>query len=54
MDLKVEGLDYSVLKEALHQAKAGRLHILDEINKTLQYPEQNEASYSKIFHYDDS
>jgi polyribonucleotide nucleotidyltransferase len=35
MDLKVEGLDYSVLKEALHQAKAGRLHILDEINKTL-------------------
>jgi polyribonucleotide nucleotidyltransferase len=38
MDLKVEGLDYSVLKEALHQAKAGRLHILDEINKTLSVP----------------
>lgn len=38
MDLKVEGLDYSVLKEALHQAKAGRLHILDEINKTLSAP----------------
>ena len=32
MDLKVEGLDYSFLKEALHQAKEGRLHILDEIN----------------------
>jgi polyribonucleotide nucleotidyltransferase len=38
MDLKVEGLDYSVLKEALHQAKEGRLHILDEINKTLATP----------------
>lgn len=38
MDLKVEGLDYSVLKEALLQAKAGRLHILDEIKKTLSAP----------------
>lgn len=38
MDLKVEGLDYSVLKEALHQAKEGRLHILDEINKTMSTP----------------
>lgn len=38
MDLKVEGLDYSVLKEALLQAKAGRLQILDEINKTLAAP----------------
>ena len=34
MDLKVEGLDYSVLKEALYQAKEGRLHILNEITKT--------------------
>jgi len=38
MDLKVEGLDYNVLKEALYQARAGRLHILDEINKTLSAP----------------
>ncbi|MEB2774243.1 polyribonucleotide nucleotidyltransferase [Algoriphagus sp. D3-2-R+10] len=38
MDLKVEGLDYSVLKEALLQAKDGRLHILDEITKTLAAP----------------
>ena len=35
MDLKVEGLDYNVLKEALYQAKDGRLHILNEISKTL-------------------
>jgi polyribonucleotide nucleotidyltransferase len=38
MDLKVEGLDYNVLKEALYQAKEGRLHILNEINKTLAEP----------------
>ncbi|AMQ57143.1 polyribonucleotide nucleotidyltransferase [Algoriphagus sanaruensis] len=38
MDLKVEGLDYSVLKEALYQAKEGRLHILNEITKTLATP----------------
>jgi len=38
MDLKVEGLDYSVLKEALYQARAGRLHIMDEIKKTLSAP----------------
>jgi len=38
MDLKVEGLDYNVLKEALYQAKEGRLHILEEISKTLAAP----------------
>lgn len=38
MDLKVEGLDYAVLKEALYQAKEGRLHILREITKTLDKP----------------
>ncbi|MCH6236359.1 polyribonucleotide nucleotidyltransferase [Cognataquiflexum rubidum] len=38
MDLKVEGLDYSVLKEALYQAKDGRLHIMNEIKKTISAP----------------
>ena len=35
MDLKVDGLTYEVLKEALLQAKEGRLHILNEMKKTL-------------------
>lgn len=35
MDLKVEGLTYELLKEALLQAKEGRLHILSEMKKTL-------------------
>jgi polyribonucleotide nucleotidyltransferase len=35
MDMKVDGLPYEVLAEALNQAKEGRHHILDEMNKTI-------------------
>jgi polyribonucleotide nucleotidyltransferase len=35
MDLKVDGLTYEVLEEALNQAKEGRLHILNEMKKTI-------------------
>jgi polyribonucleotide nucleotidyltransferase len=35
MDIKVDGLSYAILKEALEQAKKGRLHILEEIAKTI-------------------
>jgi polyribonucleotide nucleotidyltransferase len=38
MDIKVDGLPYEVLTEALEQARAGRLHILGEILKTLDKP----------------
>ena len=38
MDLKVDGLTYEVLKEALLQAKEGSLHILNEMKKTLSAP----------------
>lgn len=38
MDLKVDGLTYDVLMEALLQAKEGRLHILNEMKKTLSAP----------------
>ncbi len=38
MDLKVDGLTYDVLKEALLQAREGRLHILNEIKKTMSEP----------------
>ncbi|MFH1000981.1 MAG: polyribonucleotide nucleotidyltransferase [Bacteroidota bacterium] len=35
MDIKVDGLSYQILEEALAQAKAGRLHILNEMMKTI-------------------
>ncbi|HSV87715.1 MAG TPA: polyribonucleotide nucleotidyltransferase [Bacteroidales bacterium] len=38
MDVKIEGLSYELLEEALEQAKKGRLHILDEMAKTISEP----------------
>ena len=38
MDIKVNGLSYEVLGEALNQAKQGRLHILSKMNETIQKP----------------
>ncbi|MDP4280737.1 MAG: polyribonucleotide nucleotidyltransferase [Bacteroidota bacterium] len=38
MDIKVEGLSFEILKEALEQAKTGRLFILGEIEKTISAP----------------
>jgi len=38
MDIKVDGLSYKVLEEALEQAKQGRLHILGEMEKTMSAP----------------
>lgn len=35
MDLKVDGLSYEVLAEALDQARRGRLHILGEMRKAI-------------------
>ena len=41
MDIKVDGLSYDVLKEALEQAKQGRLHILGEMDKTIKEPRED-------------
>jgi polyribonucleotide nucleotidyltransferase len=35
MDIKIEGLDLTIMKEALAQAKEGRMHILGEMDKAL-------------------
>ncbi len=41
MDIKVEGLSYQVLEEALNQAKEGRLHILGEMSKAISEPNED-------------
>ncbi len=41
MDIKVDGLDYNMLEEALNQAKDGRLHILGEMMKTMAEPRED-------------
>ena len=38
MDIKTEGLSYDVVKEALAQAKKGRMFILGEMEKTISKP----------------
>jgi len=35
MDIKIDGLPYETLEKALHQAKEGRIHILNEMAKTI-------------------
>ncbi|MDE3172259.1 MAG: polyribonucleotide nucleotidyltransferase [Gemmatimonadota bacterium] len=38
MDIKIEGLDLKIMKEALAQAREGRMHILGEMDKALSAP----------------
>ena len=38
MDIKVDGLSYEVLEQALEQARQGRIHILGEMANTMQEP----------------
>ncbi|TAF44382.1 MAG: polyribonucleotide nucleotidyltransferase [Sphingobacteriales bacterium] len=46
MDLKVDGLSYDVLSEALNQAKNGRLHILGEMAKTITEPRDDYKAHA--------
>ncbi|MFX3626022.1 MAG: polyribonucleotide nucleotidyltransferase [bacterium] len=38
MDIKIDGLRWEIVEEALNQAKEGRLHILNEMRKTISEP----------------
>ena len=38
MDIKVPGITEEIMKKALNQASAGRLHILDEMDKAMEAP----------------
>ncbi len=38
MDIKIEGLSYEIMNQALEQAKEGRMHILGEMLKTIPEP----------------
>lgn len=41
MDIKVDGLSYEILEQALEQARLGRLHILNEMAKTIKEPRED-------------
>ncbi len=40
MDIKIEGLNYEIMVQALEQAREGRLHILDKINEVITQPRE--------------
>ncbi|HPA37239.1 MAG TPA: polyribonucleotide nucleotidyltransferase [Phenylobacterium sp.] len=41
MDIKIAGITEAIMKQALEQAKAGRQHILGEMNKAMEAPRTN-------------
>jgi len=50
MDIKIEGITIDIMRQALHQANEGRLHILDIMNKTLDKPREDISMYAPRFY----
>lgn len=46
MDIKIDGITENIMKDALEQAKAGRLHILEIMNRTLSHPRTEMSAYA--------
>ncbi|EUJ31757.1 polynucleotide phosphorylase/polyadenylase [Listeria floridensis FSL S10-1187] len=46
MDIKIDGLSRQILEEALTQAKAGRLHILEHLMTTISAPREHLSAYA--------
>lgn len=49
MDLKVNGLPYEVMAKAMEQAKAGRLHIMNEMLKAIDTPREDYKPHAPRF-----
>ncbi|MGO9634018.1 MAG: polyribonucleotide nucleotidyltransferase [Steroidobacteraceae bacterium] len=46
MDIKITSITREIMKAALEQARAGRLHILGEMNKVLAKPRENMSEWA--------
>ncbi|MGO8829750.1 MAG: polyribonucleotide nucleotidyltransferase [Steroidobacteraceae bacterium] len=46
MDIKITSITREIMKVALDQARAGRLHILNEMNKVLSAPRENMSEWA--------
>ena len=46
MDIKIKGLPYEILVNALKQARAGRLHILDKLTEIIAVPAEDVKPHS--------
>ena len=46
MDIKISGVNRDIMRQALHQAKEGRLHILGIMNRSLSTPRTNVSGHA--------
>jgi polyribonucleotide nucleotidyltransferase len=46
MDIKISGVDRDIMRQALYQAKEGRVHILNVMGKTLSSPRTNVSGHA--------
>ncbi|MDZ7757480.1 polyribonucleotide nucleotidyltransferase [Rhodohalobacter sp.] len=49
MDMKVQGISFEILEEALEQANKGRMHILEKMAETISKPKENISEYAPQF-----
>ncbi|MFO0775460.1 MAG: polyribonucleotide nucleotidyltransferase [Nitrospiraceae bacterium] len=50
MDIKIGGITPALMKDALEQARVGRLHILDKMHQAISAPRQNLSAFApRIF-----
>jgi len=46
MDIKIQGISFEIMENALHQAKEGRIHILGKMNEAISKPNESLSSYA--------
>ncbi len=49
MDMKVKGISFELLEEALEQAHGGRIHILEKMAETISSPRETLSEYAPQF-----
>jgi len=49
MDMKVQGISFEILEEALEQANKGRMHILEKMAETISRPKDSISEYAPQF-----
>ncbi|WP_375327166.1 polyribonucleotide nucleotidyltransferase [Candidatus Tisiphia endosymbiont of Nemotelus uliginosus] len=50
MDIKIAGVTFDIMKQALTQAKIGRTHILQEMHKVIHKVNENISQYAPCIH----
>lgn len=50
MDIKIQGLSIDIMKKALEQAKAGRMHILNLMDEAINQPRTEVSQFAPRYH----